>query len=297
MWRLLLGVVLSGALLLGFVVGVAGSATSTLPAVLAASAQPGECPYNSNVTYQLLTTSDGESVLRLAGTSHDTCVPEYSRYTLNEGVITAYFRETSCGTACGQALTPWAQDIKLGALPSDDYSVQLILECSGEALTCQPAPISPLALTPTPVPACEFNGAIYNYDVRFEIVPPSPAQTGAVLRIAGVSSDSCLPRYQRYEAVPGGITVYAVETSCGAVCQTVLTPWSFEVPLDALDPGSYSVQLQLLCGDDNFQCGGAVVAFGNITRRLPLVRRRRPKPSWANWVPSSRSPTPALTTR
>ena len=135
----------------------------------------------------------------------------------------------------------------------------------GVADSSQPLGALQVTATPTPKPACEFNGATYNYDMRFEMVPPPDGQSGAILRVSGVSSDSCLPRYQRYEVVPGGLTVYAVETSCGAICQTVLTPWSFDVRLDALDPGPYSVQLRLLCGDDSFQCGGAVVAFGAVT--------------------------------
>ncbi len=267
MWRYLFGGVLFSALVLGFVVGVAHAGQTPTPARPAAPAQAGACPYNDNVVYQLLTSPDGaQTTVRVTGISTDTCMPEYVRYTVDQGVITLYFREPSCGAICGQALTNWSVDINVGALPPGPTSVRLILDCSGEPLACNPALVSALDVTatPTPVPPCQFNGAIYNYDVRFALVPPSAGQSAAILRVSGVSGDSCTPRYERYEVVPGGITVYATETSCGALCQTVLTPWSFDVRLDALDPGSYSVQLRLLCGDKDFQCSGAVVAFGNV---------------------------------
>src|SRR4051812_7664414 len=72
----------------------------------------------------------------------------------------------------------------------------------------------PTPPTPTPVPPCEYEGSSYNYDVTIRPIM-SPGQTGTILRVSGTSADSCLPQYLRYEAVVGGITIVANETSCG----------------------------------------------------------------------------------
>lgn len=133
----------------------------------------------------------------------------------------------------------------------------------GAAESAQPDPPTPTA---TPARSCVFNGSTYNYDLGFQIVPTPPGQTGTTLRVSGVSADSCIPTFLRYELVGGGITVYATETTYGElICQTVLTPWFLDVNIGQLDPGTYAVQLILACRGDTFQCGGSAIALGNVT--------------------------------
>lgn len=120
--------------------------------------------------------------------------------------------------------------------------------------------------TPTPAPACAFNDSIYNYDVSLTLVPPPAGQTDYVLRVAGVSADTCVPTFVNTELTAGGIIVHAAETSCqNTGCAAMLTPWTFDVHLGALPPGSYSAELVLQCGEKTFQCAAAAVSLGDVT--------------------------------
>lgn len=129
------------------------------------------------------------------------------------------------------------------------------------------APATPAEATPGPtsVAACAFNDSVYNYDVSIEPVSPPP-QSGATLRVAGVSADGCVPTFVRADLVPGGILIYAVETSCAEEsCPAVLAAWSFDVPLGDLPPGAYSAELTLQCGEKSFQCAARAVSLVDVT--------------------------------
>lgn len=148
---------------------------------------------------------------------------------------------------------------------------------------------APTDATPTPTPACAFNDSVYNYDVRIARVP-SPA--GLTLRVSGVSADSCVPSLLHADVAPGGISLHAVEASCGQLlCPSVLTPWSFDVALGDLPPGAYSAELVLQCGEKSFQCAASAVSFIDMT----ATSTPAPTDAATSTPPPTPTPPPAAT--
>lgn len=86
------------------------------------------------------------------------------------------------------------------------------------------------------------------------IVPQVPTATEAIqITVKGIWPDGCVPEYEQHVIVDSHIVVM-VAPSQWTVCGQVVTPWSFEITIDALPAADYQVDVQ-----------GAVTASTTLT--------------------------------
>lgn len=162
--RLLIGMMVALAALMGLEGSGTGIATS---APVDATATPLPAPacafndavYNYDVTIAPIPPTPGQSgyTLRVSGVSADGCVPTFVRADVAPGAIRIHAVETSCAEGtCPAALTPWSFDVALGGLaglPPGAYSAELVLQCGEKSFQCAAEAVSFVEITPTATPA------------------------------------------------------------------------------------------------------------------------------------------------
>ena len=160
----------------------------------------------------------------VSGQWPNSCVPAFHALTLEESSVYIEARTPGPQVTCTDGQTNW--DFSLIVTPSQpNFYVALLSVVSG--------------ITGETIASAREEFEVIG---GIQIIPALPLTTEEVtVRLAGLSLDSCTPRYLSHGVITQTVTIEAQIPDL--VCGQVPTPWQIDAAVDPLPAGEYRVEM------------------------------------------------------